>query len=153
MFRFKNQIADSQFRSYDFLPRIGVYMAQNPTWRPNRRVVTKLPIEKIPDAPRTIWWIDNFGNFKTTLLLEDVDLTGKACDESIKTKFGTLPYFPRLKDVPDKETAVITGSSGLGEKRFLEIVVQDVNGSAKNKFDASVGDIIFNSPDQKVRDR
>jgi len=43
---------------------------------------------------------------------------------------GGLNFYPRLKDVPDNEVALITGSSGLWEKRFLEIVVQ--GGSAAN---------------------
>ena len=143
-------IAKSQFRSYDFLPRVGTYLAKG-----KKLAGEKLSIEGIPNAPKAIWWIDNFGNFKTTLLSEDLNppLSRFNLDNGIETKFGKLPYYNRLKEVPDRKVAIITGSSGLGEKRFLEIVVQDVNGSARNKFNASVGDSIFNSPDRKVLGR
>ena len=90
----------------------------------------------IPDAPPAIWWIDNFGNCKTTLLYKDVKNGAP-----FSAKFNKLPYFARLKDVPDKAPALISGSSGLGEKRFLEVVVQ--GGSAEKEFDTSVGETIF----------
>ncbi len=93
-------------------------------------------IKDIPDAPPMIWWIDNFGNCKTTLLCDDIkDGT------LLSTKFNKLSRFARLKDVPDKTPALISGSSGLGEKRFLEIVVQ--GGSAEKELKISVGETIF----------
>ncbi|MDO8529994.1 MAG: hypothetical protein Q7S10_01095 [bacterium] len=103
----KNHIVDTQFRSYDFLPRIAFYTFTKKSIKSN-----KIEIETIPNAPMAIWWVDNFGNCKTTLL------SGEA--EKIKN----LEYYPRLKDVPDKKSALVAGSSGLGDKRFLEIVVQ-----------------------------
>jgi hypothetical protein len=42
--------------------------------------------------------------------------------------------------VPDRTTALISGSSGLGKKRFLEIVVQ--GGSAEKKLKIFAGDAI-----------
>ncbi len=100
-------------------------------------------MKKYHDAPKAIWWIDSFGNCKTTLLLEDIKLLNPIDKtygvRQVQTKFGTLSYFPSLKNVPNEEIAIIMGSSGLGEKRFLEIVAQDVNGSAQKKFNASVG--------------
>lgn len=128
--KFKNSITRTQFRSYDFLPRVAALIVQG-----NKLQSTQLHIEDIPDIPPAIWWVDNFGNCKTTLLFEDIKKINH-----ISTKFGVLPYFPRLKDVPNKTAAVTTGSSGFGEKRFLEIVVQ--GGSAANKLDISVGESI-----------
>ncbi len=92
-------------------------------------------IKNVPDAPPAIWWIDNFGNRKTTLFREEVK--GK---NNFSIKFKGLPYFERLKDVPDKTPALISGSSGLSEKRFLEIIVQ--GGSAEREFKISVGDVV-----------
>lgn len=128
----KDFITRTQFRSYDFLPRVAAYLFRN-----NKKLIgSKLDIRDIPDTPPAIWWIDNFGNCKTTLL--DRDIKGK---NSFSTKFNNLSYFERLKDVPDKAPAIISGSSGLGKKRFLEIVVQ--GGSAEEEFKISVGDAII----------
>ncbi len=169
---FTSRIENSQFRSYDFLPRVGMYLAKG-----KKLAGEKLSIEEIPDAPRAIWWVDNFGNGKTTLLAEELKTSGgensllrgvsqadgprgsagaTAPDSDpgkeefspkskviIKTKFDSLPYFSRLKDVPEGKAAIITGSSGLGDKRFLEIVVQDVHGSARKKFGVLVGNKIL----------
>ena len=127
----KDSIAKTQFRSYNFLPRVADFLLKG-----EKLHGTQLYIKDIPDVPQSIWWIDNFGNCKTTLLHEDIKN-----QSHISTKFGTLSYFSRLKDVPDKKTAIITGSSGLDNKRFMEIVVQ--GGSAEKKLNISVGDCIF----------
>lgn len=127
----KDSISRTQFRSYDFLPRVAAYLAKNKKLRG-----TKLRIKDIQDAPPAIWWIDNFGNCKTTLLREDIQKKNR-----FSSKIINLPYFARLKDVPDKTTALISGSSGLGKKRFLEIVVQGE--SAEKKFKISSGDVII----------
>ncbi|MBI1919359.1 hypothetical protein HYS29_02135 [Candidatus Microgenomates bacterium] len=126
----KDSITETQFRSYVFLPRVAAFLAGG-----KKLQGTRLHIKDIPDAPPAIWWIDNFGNCKTTFLYKDIK------DQiRFSAKFNKLPYFARLKDVPDKTPAIISGSSGLGEKRFLEIVIQ--GGSAEKEFDISVGDVI-----------
>lgn len=130
----KDSITKTQFRSYDFLPRVAAFMVQGKKLRS-----TKLSIKNIPDAPPAIWWIDNFGNCKTTLLSKDVKKRGRT--SMISTKFGALPYYPRLKDVPNETAAIITGSSGLSENRFLEIVIQGK--SAEKQFNISIGDAII----------
>lgn len=129
--KFKDSITRTQFRSYDFLPRVATFLVSG-----KKLPGTKLYIKDIQDAPPAIWWIDNFGNCKTTLLHEEVKNQNR-----FSKKFAELSYFARLKDVPDKRPAIISGSSGLGEKRFLEIVVQ--GGSAEKEFDISVGDAII----------
>ena len=126
----KNSITKTQFRSFDFLPHIAAYLAEGKKLKGE-----KLYIKNIPDAPPAIWWIDNFGNCKTTLLQEDIKN-----GNHFSPKFKKLPYFERLKDVPDRTTALISGSSGLGKKRFLEIVVQ--GGSAEKKLKIFAGDAI-----------
>lgn len=128
----KDSIIRTQFRSFDFLPRVAAYLSSGKKLRGE-----KMSIEEISDAPPAIWWIDNFGNCKTTLLQNDfID------KNRFSTKLNGLVYFERLKDVPDKTPALISGSSGIGEKRFLEVIVQ--GGSAEKKFKISVGDAILN---------
>ncbi len=127
----KNYIADTQFRSYDFLPRIAAYLLKNKNIT-CRKAKTKV----FPDAPFAVWWIDNFGNCKTTIFKREISQ-----HKLVITKFGKIKYFEKLKDVPDKTTALITGSSGLGNERFLEIVIQ---GKSAAKFlNLFSGDSVF----------
>lgn len=126
----KNRIIKTQFRSFDFLPRVAAYLFSG-----KKLTGEKLYINDILDAPPAIWWIDNFGNCKTTLLQDDTKNKNR-----FSPKFKKLPYFERLKDVPDKTSALVSGSSGLDEKRFLEVIVQ--GGSAEKEFQISVGDAI-----------
>lgn len=125
----KEYIVNTQFRSFDFLPRIAEYLIKEKDIDSEA-----IPIEEFSEIADTIWWIDNFGNCKTTLLENDLS------DKKIVIKDNKLSYYTRLKDVPDKQPAIITGSSGLGQKRFLEIVVQ--GGSAKDCFDLCIGEKI-----------
>jgi len=110
------QIIDTQFRSFEFLPRIAahVYKEKSARARP-------LPISEVADVPEAIWFIDNFGNCKTTLWRGEIE-----ADENgmITTSFGTFNYWKQLVQVPDGELALVEGSSGIGNKRFLEIVIQ-----------------------------
>jgi len=126
-------ITNSQFRSYDFLSRIAAYLL-----RQKNIQSTQLNFSEVLDAPPAIWWIDNFGNCKTTVLLKDIT---RKTNNRIITKVGELPYFPQLKDIPDKCKALTTGSSGIGDKHFLEIVIQ--GGSAAKYFNLSSGDLVF----------
>lgn len=121
-------IVDSQFRSFDFAPLL--------TWHlfHGRAVSAKMqPISEIPDIPAAVWWVDNFGNCKTTLLWEEIH-TGLIID-GIR-----IPAYRHLKDVPDGEGAVVCGSSGLGESRFAEIIVQGE--SAARRFGLSSSSVI-----------
>ena len=81
---------------------------------------------------------DCFGNCKTSLLPKDV---GFAEGKALETKFGSLPCIRRLADVPDNEAAIIIGSSGCGDKRLLELVIQ--GDSAAKRFGISIGARIF----------
>lgn len=124
-------IINTQFRSYDFLPCAAAYLLQQEDL-PGQ----SLHIADVEDAPAAIWFVDNFGNCKTTLTQSD--LTGKS---PVETRFGALLYYDRLKDVPDHTAAIITGSSGLCDKRFLELVVQ--GGSAAKTFKCVSGSMLF----------
>lgn len=125
-------IINTQFRSYEFLPRVASYLLKN-----KEVESVKHPISEFTDAPKAIWWVDNFGNCKTTILPSEVEISA---GNTVMTKIGELNYYNRLKDVPDKSDAIITGSSGLGGIRFLEVVSQGE--SAARKFGISSGDVI-----------
>ncbi|GEM_PF-1449009 len=71
---------------------------------------------------------------------ESGEFTGKPVT-TLTTRFSVLSVYRRLKDVPNGGLAVIVGSSGLGERRFLEIVVQ--GGNAGKQLDIKPGDNIF----------
>ena len=80
-----------------------------------------------------VGFTDVFGNIKTTIIYKEQYTTGTFFK---KFKVGDvllteIKFYPRLKDVPNGELAVIVGSSGFGNSRFLEIVVQGQSASEK----------------------
>lgn len=108
------RIPTSQFRSFDFSPRVGAFILKG-----NEVPSEPYSLDQVPDLPPAVWCIDNFGNCKTTLF--EADLAGQS---DIKTRYGTLPYITQLRNVPDTHHAIIKGSSGIGETRWLELVCQ-----------------------------
>jgi hypothetical protein len=124
------QIQNSQFRSFEFVPRVAKALIE----KENIPFKKFTPVFKKPQ-PR-IWCIDAFGNAKTTLVSEDLPETAKFT----KTNFGNLKYYSRLKDIPKGKTAIYTGSSGFGNKRFLEIATQGSSGSAEKSLNVKLGD-------------
>ncbi|MCR4264419.1 MAG: hypothetical protein NUV98_06920 [Candidatus Roizmanbacteria bacterium] len=130
---YRKLVVDSQFRSYEFVPRVAKWL-MNGVDLPHE----KYPIEKVPDAPKAIWWVDNFGNTVTTLMPEDVSFKpGK----KIKTKYGTLKCYDRLKDVPNNEPALIIGSWGIENRRWVSLVIQGK--SAAKEFGITSGSPLF----------
>lgn len=125
------RIPHSQFRSFDFIPRAGVFMIQG-----NNLPGEIYDLNQIPDLPPAIWNIDSFGNSKTTVLPTDIKT-----DSQNLTRYGQLPYFEKLRDVPDGITSLVKGSSGLNDTRFVEVLTQRKN-FAKNHH-AQIGDDIF----------
>jgi hypothetical protein len=115
-----DRVIRSQFRSYEALPKLGAALA-----RGNALPGAEKSIAEVPNCPSAIWLVDGHGNCKTTLFESEVKVARDA--------FGDFPYYPRLKDVPDGVTALITGSSGIGAHRFVEIVTQ--GGSAAERLD------------------
>ncbi|MEK7156014.1 MAG: SAM hydroxide adenosyltransferase [Patescibacteria group bacterium] len=121
------EIVQTQFRSYEFSPRVALWIAGG--W--------KVPAEKtrvqdvVPDAPLAVWYIDEpFGNCKTTVLAH----------ERNSTRFSDVAFSRRLADVPSKNLSWVVGSSGYGNQRWLELVV---NGeSAAKKLDVRIGDLL-----------
>lgn len=125
------QLPTTQFRSFDFTPRVGAFILQG-----NTVPATPHALQDIAPLPHAIWHIDNFGNCKTTLTEQDLDGAS-----SLVTRFGTLPYIPQLRDVADGSAAMTRGSSGLRDRRFLELVVQ--RSSFTSTHNAQIGDDVF----------
>lgn len=129
----RGPITNTQFRSYEFLPRVAKWVMNG----------VEIPYEShalsdFLEAPKAVWYIDNFGNSKTTLWAEDIDHTA---GKKIMTQWGEIMCYDRLKDVPNGEPGIIVGSSGYRDHRFIEIVVQGI--SAAKHFGINVGDKIL----------
>jgi hypothetical protein len=123
-------VAGTQFRSMEFSPRAAAFLMH----------AGELPgedvsISEIADAPRAVWFVDNFGNCKTTLT--EAELHG---DIAVNVGGQTLPHTARLKDLPDGEAGLVTGSSGLSQNHFLEIMMQ--GNSAAAHFKLAIGDLL-----------
>ncbi|OGH14740.1 MAG: hypothetical protein A2687_02710 [Candidatus Levybacteria bacterium RIFCSPHIGHO2_01_FULL_38_26] len=130
---FHDLIVNSQFRSYDFAPRAAKLIVDK-----IEVASEKYPLENVKDIPKTIWWVDNFGNCKTTVLPKDI---GFKPGKILKTKLGEFQCYPRLKDVPNHKPGIIVGSSGFGTKQLLELVIQGK--SAAKEFGITSGSILF----------
>ena len=127
-------IASSQFRSFDYLPRLAKIVYEK-----GEAPSAKMAVSEIPDCPKGVWWIDSFGNCKTTLLPEDVDFAEGAKREiALGEQTIAAVCYSQLRAVPDHTTALIRGSSGYGDKRFLELIVQ--GGSAAKAYDITLKD-------------
>jgi len=125
----KNRITNSQFRSFDFLPRIAYWLNHN-----IKLPYKKYDISKIQNIKGKIWFTDNFGNIKTTYLKNEivVDKNGYSKFKINNNNFK-LKLYNHLKDLPDNETGLVVGSSGIGEKRFIEIISQGASATKKLK--------------------
>lgn len=85
----------------------------------------------VPMPLTAVWAVSNSGNYKTTLLPDDL----KETRARLVHPLSTLPLYDRPSDVPDGTMAWVVGTSGFGERRFLEIMVQ--GGSAADSLKLS----------------
>lgn len=130
----KKRIADSQFRSFDFLPRAAFWLFSG-----RKLPCRKYSLSNIADVKNHIWFIDNFGNIKTTIFEDELKINDNSGVKlKINGKTKKFNFYKQLRDVPDKSIAVVSGSSGIGEKRFAEIVLQ--GGSAAEKLKINIGE-------------
>jgi hypothetical protein len=123
-------IINTQFRSFEFLPRIATWLIKKYTFESTTLSLKDHNFQ----THNQVWWVDCFGNCKTTRLAT------KEPEQSIETAYGTLPFYTRLTDVPDGTIACVQGSSGFGDKRLIEIVIQ--GGNAAQKLHIHSGDTI-----------
>lgn len=125
-------IQNSQFRSLEFVPLVAFWLLTGQNVPAARTPIPATPI------PPYIWFIDCFGNCKTTLLPQNPSsLTFPIGDHK-------LPFCTRLTDAPLKTPAVVIGSSGYSHTRFLEIVVR--GGSAAAALNLAVGPVPSSIP-------
>jgi len=129
----RNLIVNSQFRSYEYMPRLAKWIADGIDIPHETYEITN-----IKDIPQVVWLVDGFGNCKTTILPEEV---GHEKGKVLQTKFGSITCYERLKDVPDDALGLIVGSAGFGQKRLLEIVIQGKN--VAEKYNLVSGSEIF----------
>lgn len=127
------QLVHTQFRSFDYMPRLAKWVMDG----------LDIPSEiysfsEVEDIGKSIWWIDNFGNAKTTVLPEEI---GFEAGKKVQTKIGELICYPKMKNVEVGTPAIIIGSSGIEGKRFLEIIV--LGKRASDTFNLHVGQEIF----------
>ena len=123
-------ITHTQFRSLEFVPRVADWVV-----RGLNVPSEEWSLDNVGDiGSGMIWYVDNFGNCKTTMLHGEANFEE---GEIIKTAVGDLKFYRRLADVPKDEAAVIMGSSGFEGQRFVELVVQGK--SAAERFDLGVG--------------
>lgn len=116
----------SQFRSFDFLPFAATFLVFG-----HRLPGKKVYFDEMPDAPRAVWWIDNFGNCKLTDLAENPSCCEDGSPSGVFVRGKELPFYHQLRSVPCDRAAIIVGSSGFGGNRFLEIIVQGGNAAAR----------------------
>lgn len=129
-------IKNSQFRSFDYVPRLARWILDG-----NQLPTETLELSTRADIPNCVWCIDAFGNAKTTISSKDIIFRH---GDNVKTKFGEFYFYNRLKDIPNGKPGIYIGSSGINDSRFLEIAVQASNGSAAKAFGLKVGDeVIF----------
>ena len=148
-----NRIINTQFRSYEFVPLVAYWIVtRGESGAIPCSVVSMSHLETADDddgASQTygtsptsfIWFIDNFGNCKTSLLPEDIDFVENkkysVTLENTESLIVKVPSVKRLSDAIPKVPAVIVGSSGYKNFRFLELVIKNANFAAKTG--ASIG--------------
>lgn len=130
---YRRLVVDSQFRSYEFIPRAAKWLSMG-----IKLPTETLPVDQVADMPACVWWTDNFGNCITSMLPEEI---GHQAGKKIATKFGEITCYDRLKDVPNSEPGLIVGSSGFGQKRFVWLVIQ--GNSAAKQFGIKSGDALI----------
>jgi len=132
----KRRIINSQFRSFDFLPRAARWIMKK-----ENIPFGEYNLSEIPVSPNAVWFVDNFGNIKTTLLKEEINLDAKnEVAIKINGKIKKFSFYDRLRDFPNKTTGLTVGSSGVEEKRFLEIISR--GGNAGKKLNIKSGSLI-----------
>ena len=132
--------ANTQFRSLNYLPRLARIV-----WEKKEVPSESMPISEVPDMPSLVWWVDSFGNCKTSLTPEAINFE-PGTEKQVTFSCGTtllVPCVQRLADVPDGEPALIVGSSGLRNHNFIELITQGIgDGGAAKRFNINKADSI-----------
>lgn len=131
-------IRRTQFRSLKFAPRVAGWIIEGVAIPKSR-----FDLSSVSKLGNRVWWVDNFGNCKTSVRLSDVPRFAEGV--VVEVSFGKpvvheLVCYHDLRSVPVGQAALVVGSSGLEGDEFLELVVQGVHsGSAAKEFGLVVG--------------
>lgn len=129
------RIVNTQFRSLEFLPLVAYW-----AWQGRAVPSTTQPLNELPSASGQAWFIDNFGNVKTTLTEKNIKF--EEGSEVTLANGTTATCYRRLADVPSGAVALTIGSSGYGTDRFLEVVIGQT-GRASERLGLTVGSPIL----------
>ena len=118
------RIANSQFRSFEYVPRLA-------HWAHDKKDIPRVESEVTPLPHNQIWWVDNFGNCKTTITKDELQdkIVHDKIAFSLNNQYIEIKFYQKLSDVPVGETAIIIGSSGYENRRFAEITIQGKSAS------------------------
>ena len=133
------RIANSQFRSFEYVPLLARFAADEKDIPMTQDTLESFSPEKFENQ---IWWIDNFGNAKTTFTNNEIKnrVSNETVTLILNNTEHVFPFFDQLADVPTGTVACIIGSSGYKDVRFAEIVKQGA--SVAQALGLSVGDRI-----------
>jgi len=126
------EITHTQFRSLNFLPRLARWVLDGRTVPSETQALDDSVLSPVGHI---VWYIDSFQNGKTNILPEDIDFED---GKEVTLADGTsATCHTRLADVATGETALTIGSSGYGQKRWLEVVIG--KGKAAEEYALAVG--------------
>lgn len=130
----KEYLINTQFRSYEYAPKLAKLVKDSVVF-PSK----KLEIHENQKLKKgKVWYIDSFGNCKTTLLKEELSISA---DGFVKTRWGEIKFYEKLKDVENDNLGIYIGSSGIDKKRFVEITIQ--GGNASSGIGINIGDSVL----------
>ncbi|HEY8999139.1 MAG TPA: SAM hydroxide adenosyltransferase [Candidatus Saccharimonadales bacterium] len=111
-------IANTQFRSLEFLPRLARWLVDG---RDIPSTTQKLTHDILPPIHDVVWHVDNFKNGKTNILPEAI---GFEDGKRVELACGKLAVcHAHLADVKTDEIALTIGSSGYRDRKWLEVVI------------------------------
>lgn len=130
----RSYLMETQFRSFEYAQKLAKLVLDGVSF-PSKSLTIN---EKDGLKNGYVWFIDSFGNCKTTLLKNDIVIPE---DGYVMTKWGKIKYYERLKDVENDNLGIYIGSSGIGQNRFAEITIQ--GGNASSGLGINIGDTVL----------
>lgn len=127
-------IINTQFRSYEYAPKLAKLVKDGVIF-PSKKIEI---LENHELDKGKVWYIDSFGNCKTTLLKEELNISTEGF---VKTRWGEIKFYEKLKDVENDNLGIYVGSSGIDKKRFVEITIQ--GGNASSGIGINIGDSVL----------
>jgi len=124
LYEYKGLNEKGQFHSRDLFSRISAHLMD---YMEDELELEQVATNIIPELDKFyIGHIDNFGNMKTTITIEDFKgkyEIGEMVDFKINSVTKKVKYVPNLFGGTPGELVVYPGSSGKKDNRFLEITI------------------------------